>query len=542
MKYDVKLKEEVMKIEEGVTVSREECLNFLLSLNPAMELLLTLFYCLIFIFLIFRMKFFRLEGFSPRIVSGVFLLKVLSGVLLWWIYTYYYTDRSTADIYKYFDDSKVMFDALRHNPSDFFHMLLGVGNNSPHFDTYYAHMHNWARQYESNLYNDSHTIIRFNTLLRFFSFGCYQVHSVFLCFLSLTGLVALYRVFSPYLPGKEKLCFILLFLMPSVLFWGSGVLKEGILFFGMGMLLYHWKKIWFGHMNLESFIWIGFCLLLLLATKFYILVSLVPGLLFTAWIGVSGAQKALLKFMAVMILFSGMGIAVKYGIPAYDPLQVLAIKQRDFNSLARGGILLRSDTAIVFLSLEQKEKNTDTVKLSGEKRYTIKEGTHFVYWHDYYATEDTSFAVQTGPSPLYKVESDMPRSGSLIYVRSLEPTITSFLRNIPMALVNSLFRPFLPEAHGPLLLLSALEIIGYSAFILLCLIYRKRSDIAWEWICFCLSFTGILFVITGLTTPILGALVRYKVPGIPFLLLGFLFLLDTQRLVKSIPFLKKAVE
>ncbi|MFI5150264.1 MAG: hypothetical protein ACHQRM_11075 [Bacteroidia bacterium] len=510
-----------------------------------MELLLTVFYSLIFIFLIFRMKFFRLERFSPVLVSAAFLLKVIAGIMLWWVYTYYYTDRSTADIYKYFDDSKIMFDTLRKSPSDFVHMLFDFRNNTPHFDGYYAQMHNWARQYESNLYNDSHTIIRFNTVLRFFSFGYYQVHSVFLCFLSLSGLVGLYRVFSPYLPGKEKLCFLLIFLMPSVLFWGSGVLKEGILFFGLGLLLYHWKKTWFGHLNLTSILWIIFTLLLILATKFYVLVSLLPGLLYTAWIGFAGSGRALLKFVIVLMVFSGIGIGVKYGIPAYDPLQVLAIKQRDFNCLAQGGILLRSDTAIVFLSLEQKEKSlvdTDPHLSTKDKIYTINTGTRYAWWHDYYATEDTSFAVQTGPSDRYRVENDMPRSGSLISIRPLEPTITSFLRNAPMALVNSLFRPFLNEAKGPLLLLSALETVAYSVFMILCIIYRKRSEIQWEWIWFCISFAGILFIITGLTTPILGALVRYKVPGVPFLLLAFLFLLDTERLYKSFPFLKKALE
>jgi hypothetical protein len=515
---------------------------FLLSLKTApMELLLTVFYSFLFILIIYRIKFFHLERFSPKIVSGVFLLKVLFGVLLWWIYTYYYTDRSTADIYKYFDDSNIMFDALRKKPQDFFRMLFGVGNNTPYFDRYYVQMHNWARQYESNLYNDSHTIIRFNALLRIFSFGYYQVHSVFLCFLSLTGLIGIYRVFSPLLPGKEKLCFLLVFLMPSVLFWGSGVLKEGILFFGMGLLLYNWKKVWFERWTMLSLFWIVCSLVLLLATKFYILVSLVPALLYMAWIGFAGAGRPVLKFLVVMLFFSGLGAAVKYGIPAYDPLQVLSIKQRDFNSLARGGLLLRCDTAIVFLSLEQKEKDLDQ-QSGGGKIYTIKPGTKFAYWHDYYATEDTSFGIQQGPSDKYRIESDMPRSGSLINIDPLEPTITSFFRNAPAALINSLFRPFLTEARGPLLLLSALETTAYSVFILLCLIYRKKSGIQWEWIFFCLSFVGVLYVITGLTTPILGALVRYKVPGIPFLLIAFLFMMDKDRLVKSFPFLKKVVE
>ena len=121
-------------------------------------------------------------------------------------------------------------------------MLLGIGNDTPEFQQYYEQMNYWARKIDSNIYNDSHTIIRFNTIVRFFSLGYYNVHTVFICFLSLIGLTGIYKTFIPYLQDKKRELLFAVFLLPSALFWGSGVLKEGLIFFALGLLIYYTTK------------------------------------------------------------------------------------------------------------------------------------------------------------------------------------------------------------------------------------------------------------------------------------------------------------
>src|ERR1051326_242528 len=137
-----------------------------------MEIVLTLLYAGIFLLLIRKLNFFEAEGLSRNSLSVFFCIKLLAGIALWWIYTFYYTDRSTADIYKYFDDSKIMYDALWKHPTDYFKMLFAIGNDNPYFDVnYYSHMNYWYREFDNKIYNDSHTIIRFNAFVRLFSFG-----------------------------------------------------------------------------------------------------------------------------------------------------------------------------------------------------------------------------------------------------------------------------------------------------------------------------------------------------------------------------------
>jgi len=92
------------------------------------------------------MKFFDVDGITKRTISLLFLLKLVFGFTLWVIYTFYYTDRATADIYKYFDDSKIIYDTLKTNPIDYFKLLFGIGNNTPAFNHYYSEMNYWARK------------------------------------------------------------------------------------------------------------------------------------------------------------------------------------------------------------------------------------------------------------------------------------------------------------------------------------------------------------------------------------------------------------
>ena len=51
------------------------------------------------------------------------------GFGLFLIYSYHYPYRQDADTFKYFDDSKYMYDAFWKNPGDYFKMLLGFDND-----------------------------------------------------------------------------------------------------------------------------------------------------------------------------------------------------------------------------------------------------------------------------------------------------------------------------------------------------------------------------------------------------------------------------
>ena len=435
---------------------------------------------MIFLLLIFKLKFFRVAGLSPRLIAIVFGIKVLAGVGLSMIYTHYYPDRTKADIYKYFDDSAIMYEALEESPEDFFRMLFSTGNDNPHFDQYYRKMNNWYREYESNLYNDSHTIIRFNAALRIFSRGYYNVHTVFMCFLSLIGLVALFKALSRFFTGRKGPLILAVFLLPSVIFWGSGVLKEGLLLMGLGLLVYHlFALLHRKEKGLATPPWwwsipvILFCLFLLFHLKFYVIMALIPGMIAYVLVVKTGPRFILLKYLAVGAVCVVSALNLHHIHPEFDAVKLLMQKQHDFIRLA-----------------------------------------------------------------------EFEASGSSLDLTPLEPNISSFISMMPEALLNSTLRPLPHRIGSPFHVLPLLENLLMLGLLILALAYRRRENIPWNAILFCGTFVLILFTVIGWTTPVVGAIVRYKVPALPFLAILLFLLMDTDRLhhqlSKKLPRLFKA--
>lgn len=424
-------------------------------------LFLAIAYGALLLYLMRRTPFFsRVPGLPMRWVAGVFVAKLMAGAALWAVYTYAYPDRRTADIFKYFDDSRVLHDALWTNPGDFLRMLFGIGNDTPYFtDRYYLEMNNWVRRFETNVYNDSHTMIRFNAVLRLFSFGHYAVHTVIACFLSTAGLVALFRAMRALVPGLERGFALAVFGWPSVLLWSSGPLKESLLMLGLGFFL-------LGAMAKRNGLggWRRICALLggfavMLVVKPYVLLCLLPGLLAWWWCQRT-PRHALWRFAAVHGAAVVGALLLGHWMPSLDPLATIAMKQSDFIGMVR----------------------------------------------------------EVG-------------SGSLIEVERLEPTLTSFLAHIPTALRLTFLGPIEVALRNPLAALSALENLFVIALPVLALARRKPwSRLDGPALLLALSFILLLALLIGWTVPVMGALVRYRVPLLPFVGLLALLIVDPERL------------
>jgi len=493
------------------------------------------------------MKFFECEGLSRKLISGIFLLKILFGATLWAVYTFYYSDRMTADIYKFFDASQVMYNAFWTNKEDFFRLLFGMQNDHEYFEqNYQTYMINWTQKYASDFNHETHTMIRFNTILRFFSLGgYYQVHSIFMCFISLTGLTAIYKTFSVHLKGKGKLLTAAVFLAPSVLFWGSGVLKEGLLIFALGMLIYSFYQLILKGFSIKGIIWICFSAFLLSITKLYILIAIVPCLIAMLLAAKSPLKHPLINYVITIGFFTLIGANLHHIFNTRDYLDFLAKKQWNFINTSKGGAYLErtieEKTDTIYISSEHLNK---IIKFKQEKfaRFItyckLKPGT------PYYLTSIerpiNSAITATDDTLIYQMYMDLGSPGSAISIPQLEASLWSYIKSVPNALVNTLLRPFLWEAKSPLLLISAIETFIIFLIGIACLTFMKSSFSLMEknLLYFSITFVLIIFCLAGLTVPILGAIARYKVPAMPFLLIIFVLILDKEKLKRKLPFLK----
>ena len=484
---------------------------------------LTLAFMAFFLFLIGKMSFFRIGNIPIRWFQGAFVLKVFSGFLLYLIYTYYYTDRSTSDIWKYYDDAMVMYSTLHQAPADFFKMLFGIGNNTPHFEQYYDQMNHWYRPHGSSVANDTHTIIRFNAFVRLFSLGHYNAHSVVVNFLGLMGLTGILHFLKQMAPSKEKWFFAGVFLMPGMMFWASGVLKEPLLLFGLGLFLYGVMQMVNDGFSTKELILVLLSLFFLLTVKSYVLAAIGLGLIGWVLAKKFTTVHPVLWFVGIFVLgFAGL-IGLDKLAPEKSLFKRMAQRQYEFYQLAEGGTYIKtSANDTLYIGAENYD---DLEFISDRKELRIANGVSAVYWKDAKIEDATSILLEIGKS--YKVLLDYGKTGSTIEIPILEPNAISVLKALPLALVNATFRPYPWKIRSPFMALSGLENMMILGLLVLAVFNFQaealRNPIFWV----AVSFALVIMALTGLVTPVVGAIVRYKVPALPFLACSIMALVNT---------------
>lgn len=420
-----------------------------------------------------KWAFFSNSDISTTQLWLLFSFKLIIGFGLTWVYTAYYTNRLEADIFKYFDDSEIMYNALYANPVDFFKMLFGYGNDNEYFlHNYYIEMNNWDRVYESSTYNDSRTIIRFNAIIRLFSGGNFHIHTFFFTALSMIGFTAIFRSFKDYFSNKKGALIIVVFLIPSVIFWSSGALKESILIFAMGILIYTLKHLTEQKTKIKLLILFILSFILLFFIKFYVLLALLPCLIGYFVCLKFQIKHPLIVYCSVVMVFTILAFNSKEIPPHFDFVETLITKQKNFIRLA-----------------------------------------------------------------------EVTEPGSRFQLTKLEPTFLGVVRAVPEAIVNCFIRPLITKGNQFIFLPSIIENTFLVALLFLSMFsgLKQKEKLSIEtknmfW--FSVFFTIILFTIIGLTTPVSGALVRYKIPALPFLGIAILTFLNINYISEKIPFLK----
>ena len=120
--------------------------------------------------------------------------------------------------------------------------------------------------------------------------------------------------------------------------------------------------------------------------------------------------------------------------------------------------------------------------------------------------------------------SELFDTGSAYKITPIEPSITALLKAIPKGAINGFFRPFPNNINNLLQLFPLIEnlllylIILYLFFKIIFFKIKINQDVKnvlWN----SLFFITMLFILIGISTPVIGALVRYKVPGLLFLII-----------------------
>lgn len=286
-----------------------------------------------------------------------------------------------------------------------------------------------------------------------------------MCFLSLIGLAGIYKTYSSFASDKLVELTIAVFLIPSVLFWGSGALKEGLIIFALGILIYNLYKSLYGNIHiLRHFIFFIASAILLFFTKMYVFIALSPAIISLIIVKLSGNKFVFLKFAGIHLLFF-----------------------------------------IIAVNIYQLNDNWDTLLFLHQKQMGF---------------------IQ---------RAIIDKARSYIDINYLEPTTFSLIKNTPQAIINTLCRPHLFESKSIFILVSAIENLLLIISLAITIVFFKKPNKE----ILPLFYTGVFFVFTlalliGLLTPVLGSIVRYRVPIIPFYAITLILLIDKEKIIKKL--------
>jgi hypothetical protein len=409
-------------------------------------------YLILFAWLITKVRFFKNSGLSNSQLIILFLLKVMAGILYGWIGVYYGEMAQMIDTWAYHYQGLVEYHLLLSDPVRFFTSLFD--NSYPHgYGRFLTSDNSWWNDLKANFY------LKIVAILHLFSFGHYYVNVILYSFLSMFGPVAVYRIMRDIFPGRNLVVIAATFLVPSFLYWTSGLHKEGIIFTGLALVVYH---IYFGLKEGRFPFYRVACILLgfvlVLALRNFLIVILVPTLF--AWILATRLKfSPILTYIGVMFLFGIFFFSARYLVPQLDFPQAVVTKQQEF--LGLGG-------------------------------------------------------------------------NSAVAVRTLEPSFSSFIRNVPQALSLSAMRPYPSDVRHLLSLAAAIEInLLLVLFIVFVFFHRKTADPS-PFMLFCLFFSFATLMMIGYSVNVLGAIVRYRSVVFPFLLVPMAAMIDWNRLNRVI--------
>jgi hypothetical protein len=409
------------------------------------KILVSAFYLFGFNLIVWKWNAIQFRYFKPIVSVAFFNLKVLAGVGLWLIYTFYYKDIARNDAHKYFNDAVTLQEIRNENASAFCELMFTTRTNN-----YAERLNHWNRNFDEAPINENRTIIRLQSLIMFASFRIYFVHILFMCFVSFLGYVLLVNTLTFFFISKINVLWIAVLSLPSVLFWSSGVMKEPLLILGIGVFV---SGLLGERKPFLKIIWIAASVLIILSTKFYVLAALLP-----AAVAFSIARnRNHVKF-----------IIGKYFL-VYGLLVLLAFNsQHFFQSLNFAQMLVNKQT------------------------YSIREAEYF-------------------------------DAGSRTDIQCIENNISSVVSAMPAAIRNVLFRPYVCETRKPLMLINAVENLLILALIVFAISKTDFRELrSLNLLLFLLTSSLTFFALVGMTTPVLGNLVRYKVPMLPLFLSAFL--------------------
>lgn len=457
-------------------------------------------YCLIFFF--FAGTTFKRANLNRWTWSGVYSIHVLVGLAFLYIYTFIEGDGVLSqDAGAYFFESNMLYDVFWQSPSDYLRLLFGIGDTEALTQQYLLETNHWDVGSQA-LSNESRNMIRLHSMLHFLSFKMPEIHMLFMALISTVTGYFFYRAIESKTELNSYLVIVLLCFLPNTLFWSSGLIKEPIYLFGFSLITYALFSEARGKGHWLSFI--GGIIILLLF-KFHFLMIVLAGI--AVWRISKLFRKNKIILTGVAVLAGTTLVLTLFESVRSDLTNSISRKQFDFKNISRGGVHLDNGSCFYFFN----ESQLDHLKFKNDSGRVIQETRVLKLRYAHTGAPDT---VSLQPSlENWKVHFMRPKSNSYFELTDLNFSFERLIQVIPEALLNSFFRPFFSENGGLLKWISILEWITVWALFIISFKWVKNiTSHQIELYLFLGTIIVLSALLIGWTTPVSGAIVRYRIP------------------------------
>ncbi len=402
-----------------------------------------------------------------KYLPNALLIKVVAAICFALITMMFYP----GDTFEYFKYINSLNRMLFENPSHYFDIILK--GNEPDFFYYFISETGYPARY---LWRDPNSIFvaRVMAPLMLLTYKSFLLSTILAALIGFSGLWKLYLVFCKIYPGMEKKFAIAILYFPSVLFWSSGILKDTLTIAAVGWIVYSFYNFAIlRKFKIKYILALVVACVVIINIKSYIFAALLPGIL--VW------------------LFFNQLSSIKSGVLKFVVAPVLVV-------LVLGGF------SLIMSNLAGAMGTYGDVDKSLQKAQVIQ--------------EDLKRSEQYGEN--------------YYDIGKFEATPVGVLKKAPIAIVSGIFRPFIWEARNPFVLLAALESMFLMGLILY-VIFKAGLITFFKYIfndpllIFAFSFILIFGFGVGLATANFGALVRYKIPMLPFFVASLFVLIDKSK-------------
>lgn len=441
-----------------------------------------------------------------------FAVKLGVGVLFMFVYsTVYGVGAETVDWEEFIHDSVVLRNVAFESPLTYLKFLFGFGSDAD-VAHYLMNTNHWSAG-DLTLMNDSRNVLRVNSLVAFFSGGNIYFHISFFSLFVVLGFREIYLTFYRNVIVSKRWFWYIVVLFPSLLFWTSSMLKEPFMIIGFCLLI----AGVFRKMSFSSRWWrIALGLVLMIGFKPYVFFCLLLPLLFYI---ISETFKIPLRIPYIVVsLLLLIGVFAMVSTRK-SVVHRMTRMQYDFMNVGRGGIHVVVDSSFYYFNSDQIDAVVVTPDGMAHVKYPLT--AKHVSMGMTLPFNDVKLGPTDGPWPIY-FRGD--KCGSYIELTPINSSFKQLVFNIPEALFNATVRPLPLDPGGNLKFVNFIETILLLGFVCYSFFSKKfkRTYLQRKQIITLLAFAICLLILIGWTTPVLGAIVRYRIPAYFALLLAAL--------------------